>query len=466
MILNSKNKLKNAYRRIIFGMCLYDIFSSLPIALRPFKVIPDDATIDALLAFGNQTSCNILSFIQIIGVVGTPMYSVSLNIYYLYLIKYNMRERTFRRKIEPYVHGIPAVWTLSGAIFALASQMYNPGSSGGCFVASKPVGCKKNDDIECENGEHASQFFLIFAAVPISICFVVIVCTLLNIYWTIRKQEILMNKYRIRRVSFHLSTKVNESVNSSICDNSILQRIKQKPKRKKSKGRHFLRLASLYVLGFIITYLFSYIVQFMSIAGKTPAYWILLVDRLLQPCQGICNIFIYTSPQVKDTRKNNPGMNLLSALIKVVRNVGGDDDDTRVSKRKTGTSAQKSSRSSLRSSAAKSIQRQGRLCKRGGLIDTPSGNNELYNTTKRNSIVHFEKNSTNNRRSLSNTYARSSISDRRSSNAIEDSLDTPSKYEFLTPDAPPPCGILQNNKDVDKKDDVIPHDQMCTEDFP
>ena len=108
-------------------MCLYDIFSSLPIALRPFKVIPDDATIDALLAFGNQTSCNILTFIQIIGVVGTPMYSVSLNMYYLYLIKYNMRERTFRRKIEPYVHGIPAVWTLSGAIFALVSQMYNPG---------------------------------------------------------------------------------------------------------------------------------------------------------------------------------------------------------------------------------------------------------------------------------------------------------------------------------------------------
>lgn len=119
-------------------------------------------------------------------------------------------------------------------------------------MASKPAGCKKNDDIECENGENAPRFFLIFAAVPISICFVVIVCTLLNIYWTIRRQEILMNKYRIRRVSFHLSTKVNESVNSA-------QRIKQRPKRKKSKGRHFLRLASLYVLGFIITYLFSYI---------------------------------------------------------------------------------------------------------------------------------------------------------------------------------------------------------------
>lgn len=192
----------------------------------------------------------------------------------------------------------------------------------------------------------------------------------------------------------------------------------------------------------------------MSIAGKTPAYWILLADRFLQPCQGICNIFIYTSPQVKDMRKNNPEMNLLSALLKVVRNAGGDDDQTRVSKRKSGTSAHNSSRSSLRSSAAKSIQRQGRL-----LIDTPSG-------SKRNSIVHFEKNSTNNRRSLSITYARSSISDRRSSNAIEDSLDTPSKHEFLTPDAPPPCGILQNNKDVDKKDDVIPHDQMFTKDFP
>jgi hypothetical protein len=128
MILRSKKKLKDPYRRIIFCMSMYDIFSSLPVALRPFKVLLTSSG-HSSLALGTQASCDLLTYIQIVGVVGTPMYSLSLNIYYLFVIKYRMRERHFRRKVEPFIHIIPALWTLGGATFALFSKMFNPGKS-------------------------------------------------------------------------------------------------------------------------------------------------------------------------------------------------------------------------------------------------------------------------------------------------------------------------------------------------
>ncbi len=109
-------------------MSLYDIFSSLPGALRPFKV-PRTATdnVDDSISLGNQASCNFLTYFQVIGIVGTPMYSLSLNIYYLFVVKYSMREQKFRRKVEPFIHAIPAIWTFGGATFALVSKMFNPG---------------------------------------------------------------------------------------------------------------------------------------------------------------------------------------------------------------------------------------------------------------------------------------------------------------------------------------------------
>ena len=400
MILRSKKKLKDPYRRIIFCMSMYDIFSSLPVALRPFKVLLTSSG-HSSLALGTQASCDLLTYIQIVGVVGTPMYSLSLNIYYLFVIKYSMRERHFRRKVEPFIHIIPALWTLGGATFALFSKMFNPGASGGCFLASKPLGCQKNDDIECERGENAPRFFLFFGAIPISLCFLGIFYTLLKIYCTIRSQETLMNKYRIRRVSYKLTTKVTDP-SSSFTGNTENILARRKPKKIKSKGRGFLRLAYLYVLGFMVTYTFAYVVQFMTIAGRKPTFTILLLDRLFQPCQGVCNIFIYTSTYVKVYRENNPDLSWFQSFLNVIRKGGDDDMDVsarrsastrRMSVRSLGQSHQSRRRSSL---YARNVLLSSRS-NRGDTIPVHHSNVEIIALkARRLSQVHFDVNCAKN----------------------------------------------------------------------
>jgi hypothetical protein len=218
------------------------------------------------------------------------MYSFSLNLYYLCIIKYNMREKRFQRKIEPFIHIIPAVWSVGGSTFALFSKMFNPGKStflnlslmfsqeahthriieyhhraigpsGGCFLSSKPLGCHKNDDVECERGENGPRFFLFYGAIPNFLCIIGIITTLVTIYAAVRSQEKKMNKYRIKRVSYKRSTRVAEPGYEENSNGNERERkkLEKKPKKIKSKGRRFLKLACLYVSGFMLTYVFSYV---------------------------------------------------------------------------------------------------------------------------------------------------------------------------------------------------------------
>ncbi len=70
-----------------------------------------------------------------------------------------------------------------------------------------------------------------------------------------------MNKYRIRRVSYKLSSKaIDHSSNNDSALKNLIRRVK--PKKVKSKGRGFLKLANLYVLGFLVTYTFSYVSEY------------------------------------------------------------------------------------------------------------------------------------------------------------------------------------------------------------
>ena len=61
MILRSKTKLTKPYRRIVFGMCLYDIIQSLG-AMSSTFLSPEDS--DRLWAFGNDSSCSAQGFIH------------------------------------------------------------------------------------------------------------------------------------------------------------------------------------------------------------------------------------------------------------------------------------------------------------------------------------------------------------------------------------------------------------------
>lgn len=148
-MIRSEKKLSSSYRRIIFGMSVYDIFLSLGM-LFSTMASPKD-TVGVWNPMGNKLTCNIQGFFVYIGWVGAPLYNFGLCIYYLFISKYAMRESTFSKKVEPFLHLVPFLYTFSTAtFFAIRGLYHNNGAF--CFLSPYPRGCLQNPNVDCERG--------------------------------------------------------------------------------------------------------------------------------------------------------------------------------------------------------------------------------------------------------------------------------------------------------------------------
>jgi hypothetical protein len=127
------------------------------------------------------------------------------------------------------------------------------------------------------------------------------------------------------------------------------------------------------------------------LSGKKPPFAILLLERSLQPIQGVYNIFIYTFPYVAVQRKENPDFTWLQCFMKVIKS-GGDDDLDATSRRMSVRRQSINNRlrtSSIKRSFVRSLQ-----CNRGDLT-VPSKTSSVENLivhsqkSRRNSMVQF-----------------------------------------------------------------------------
>ena len=150
-ILRSSQKLANPYRRIIFGMSCFDVLQSLSFVMIIFKTDPAGKS---WLALGNQISCHLFGFFKFVGHNGTLLYSLSLNIFYLCLVKYHVKRENFCHRIEPFLHGVPIAWAFTSASYIVATGHLNPSVALNqeCFIFPYPVNCLRD-----ANTQNASE---------------------------------------------------------------------------------------------------------------------------------------------------------------------------------------------------------------------------------------------------------------------------------------------------------------------
>ncbi len=145
-ILRSEVKLSNSYRRLVFGISVYDLIQSIGQAFS--SVLMPSGTF--WLASGNDVSCKFQGFITIVGFVGTIFYSLSLTIFFLLVIKYNLNDAKIAKYAEPWLHGVPIVYSSLFSIYAAATNNYNVDGAM-CGINSVPLGCYDNPDLECDS---------------------------------------------------------------------------------------------------------------------------------------------------------------------------------------------------------------------------------------------------------------------------------------------------------------------------
>ena len=182
-----KKKLSDPYRRIIFGMSSFDILLSLALVFRIFMTTPEQS--NALLAIGNQTSCNALGFMKIAGINGALFFNLSLNVYYLCLVRYNMAEMYYRNRVEPLIHAVPISFALISSSIIVRMGHINPGYQGECALAHFPLNCQHDPNVDCDRGKFAHSYRLLFLVIPRLVAIAGILITLAILCWYVQSQE-------------------------------------------------------------------------------------------------------------------------------------------------------------------------------------------------------------------------------------------------------------------------------------
>ena len=141
MILRSHKRLSTTLHRLIFALSISDIIFSACAAFSSVAV-PKDVDYMFWNANGNIITCSIFGFTNRMGTFCTQMYTCSLSVYFLQIVKYGRSDDEMKKKFEPWFHGVSLVIALLASILGIYLNTFNPTDYGLCgHVAYNPPHC-------------------------------------------------------------------------------------------------------------------------------------------------------------------------------------------------------------------------------------------------------------------------------------------------------------------------------------
>mmetsp|Transcript_17893 Transcript_17893/g.32260 ORF Transcript_17893/g.32260 Transcript_17893/m.32260 type:complete len:670 (+) Transcript_17893:74-2083(+) len=132
LLVRDPSKRKKVYHRLILGMAIADISSSVWLSLSTW---PIPASSGVLWAVGTTKTCTAQGFFTQLG-ISSPLYNVSLSLYYVLAVRCNWKEPKLR-KIEPFFHLGPWMWALGTGITGLPLRIFNNANLW-CWIADHP----------------------------------------------------------------------------------------------------------------------------------------------------------------------------------------------------------------------------------------------------------------------------------------------------------------------------------------
>ena len=352
-ILRSELKLSTVYRRLIFFLSAFDIIFSLSHLLSSLPM-PAGTVWGAI---GNDITCDMQGFFATFGLCCTVLYSLSLTVYFLLVVKFKMSEAKIKKRAEPFLHAVPIVYSLAVSIYACVTNNFNSAGTL-CWIAPEPPNCENDPEVECLSSGNTYALRWVGAGLPILVVFLGN-CTMLAVIWweyrsQVRKNQAYGNVFTQSNTDTQQTTQGDEeeqiksavSCNPCSCcliikncsksqsDNqrtSDLATYLSRPSRSSVRNlEEISKRAVAYVIGFLFCFLFATIYRLFEEhgSGNVP-FAIVVLARFFFPLQGLFNILIYTYPHVTSYRRNHTECNWFQAFWNVIRS-GGDSDQLRV----------------------------------------------------------------------------------------------------------------------------------------
>ena len=116
VILRSQIRLSSVYNRIMLGMCYADLIAFVSLAMLTIPMPSEHIYPSWAGSYGNITTCNIQAFMNVMGHLASGVYIMGLSVFYLCLIRIQMRDKIIRRYVEPTIHICSWLASLSLAV--------------------------------------------------------------------------------------------------------------------------------------------------------------------------------------------------------------------------------------------------------------------------------------------------------------------------------------------------------------
>jgi len=162
------------------------------------------------------------------------LYSCSLNMYYLAVVKYNPTDRYIKSKLERWIHGIPIGTALVVSITLLLTQNINASTDGQCLYSAfgdvphckgyKDGDVREGFSIPCGRGADSafgiSLWAVIYSVLTFLAPIMILVCLAL-LYAHVSKQERRMQQYGAGALNLGSKTKKQREAEERAVEDSL-----------------------------------------------------------------------------------------------------------------------------------------------------------------------------------------------------------------------------------------------------
>lgn len=285
IIFRSSDKLKTIYHRIMFGLSVSNILSSIALGLSTLLLPKDELPFEYPSFYGtrlgNAQICETQGFLILFGFTAGLGYYASLFIYNTCAIVFMMQEKNIVRYVEPIVfHLFPLASGLSASIIPLVYKLYKP-------TKRNPF-CVITPDEQNSNSERIYRLLTLSWSIRCLIKFAaIIICSIMIMRKVARLEHALSRD--IIRVHSRNKNVVNRSLKNA-------------------------KVVLVHALAFVLAFILSFGAVAIRYATGDVHVWLANLSFILMPLQGFFNFLIFIIHKVYNYRRVHRDVSRLDVI--------------------------------------------------------------------------------------------------------------------------------------------------------
>ena len=310
-IIRSRNN--TVYHRIMFLISIFDICSSIAIALSTLPMPPETRFVYPFAgpSYGSVLACEIQGFFYTTGYGMALVLGLVLNIYYVCKLRYNMKDAAFQKCIEPLLYAVSFTTMIIPGIFIWRNGGFNPTPHDPfCAVREYPMHCTLETDTQCRGSDIIQPLIFFFLTIYAAFGLLLISMGLIIASYFSNEREIKQNIKSLNNIKRQKNLDAEESKQINLNSQEQILELHHIRSSRKSVTKQ----AFLYISAFFLTW-FSLFVETATRNHNSVA----VVRFIFQPSQGLYNLMIFMYHKIDVAIKDDEDLTIWDALWQILK---------------------------------------------------------------------------------------------------------------------------------------------------